>query len=215
MKKLIACIWICLLGVLSFGQNTLSVGLKWSPGGTEEIGGYRVYRGTSPGKYDWKQDFGLETQASIDGLVPGVTYYFVVTAFLEKPPFSLESAPSNEVSYTAPGGAIVTIPTGWSIVRSGITEKTIITWDEPPDDQLVQRWRVKWWVKGALIQDESLVSKPKISIDTGPMAAEYTVSITPEGLAGSGPTLTIDIPKFSIPSRLEIEPGTLKVVYAD
>jgi len=47
------------------------------------------------------------TTTTVNNLVPGVTYYFVVTA---KNVADLESDPSNQISYTVPGGQVNNIP---------------------------------------------------------------------------------------------------------
>jgi len=79
-----------------------SVNLRWEPNPEPNVVGYRVHRGTSSTTYDWFTDVGLATQTSIDDLVPGETYYFVVTAWNDG---GLESGPSNEVLYSVPGDA--------------------------------------------------------------------------------------------------------------
>jgi hypothetical protein len=43
---------------------------------------------------------GTETSATVNNLIPGLTYYFVVTA---KNTSNVESDPSNQISYTVPG----------------------------------------------------------------------------------------------------------------
>ena len=62
--------------------------VSWSPPETFENGrpihgplGYRVYYGQSFGNYPSTVEAGERTQVTIDGLRPGNTYYFVITAY--------------------------------------------------------------------------------------------------------------------------------------
>ena len=79
-------------------QTGQSVTLVWDANPDPDIAGYRVYYGTSSGNYTQSIDVGNVTTATISNLVPGQTYYFVVTDYNTA---GLESLPSNEVAYTA------------------------------------------------------------------------------------------------------------------
>jgi hypothetical protein len=61
-----------------------------------DLGGYKVYYGTSSGNYTVSLDVGNVTTYKIDNLTPG-TYYFAVTAYDTS---GNESGYSNEVSKT-------------------------------------------------------------------------------------------------------------------
>ncbi|MCS7089586.1 MAG: fibronectin type III domain-containing protein [Verrucomicrobiota bacterium] len=73
-----------------------TVTLAWDPSPDERVVGYAIYYGTSSGVHPVRIEVGNVTNAVIEGLQPGVTYYFVATAFTAD---GLESDPSNEVSY--------------------------------------------------------------------------------------------------------------------
>jgi hypothetical protein len=81
------------------GVNLSSVTLAWDPSPDSWVSGYAVQYGTVSGSYTVRLDVGPVTTATVTNLMPGVTYYFVVTAYTSD---GLESLPSNEVSYTVP-----------------------------------------------------------------------------------------------------------------
>ena len=81
-----------------------SVTLVWDPSPDSTVIGYNIYYGTVSGVYPSKLTVGAVTNATIENLVEGTTYYFAATAFNAA---GLESDPSNEVSYTVP---VVPIP---------------------------------------------------------------------------------------------------------
>jgi PKD repeat protein len=73
------------------------VSLAWDPNGEADLGGYRVYVGTSPGTYTQTIDVAHVTTFTVSNLSDGQTYFFAVTAY---DIFTNESAFSNEVSAT-------------------------------------------------------------------------------------------------------------------
>jgi hypothetical protein len=76
-----------------------SVTLEWYPSGDSTIAGYKVHYGTASGQYTHTVSAGDNAVALVTNLVPGNTYYFVVTAFSAA---GLESPPSGEISYSVP-----------------------------------------------------------------------------------------------------------------
>lgn len=72
------------------------VTLEWdsSPAATN----YRLYSGTSSGVYTQTTEIGDATATVVSNLTVGQTYFFIVTAYNATSP---ETAPSNEVAYTA------------------------------------------------------------------------------------------------------------------
>src|SRR6478609_4861089 len=84
-----------LLGSLSVAQATQSVSLSWAANSDPNIAGYRYHQGTSNGSYPQSIDVGKTGTATAAGLTPGLTYYFVVTAYNAA---MQESVASNQVS---------------------------------------------------------------------------------------------------------------------
>jgi len=77
----------------------LSVTLAWDPSVDATVIGYRVHYGTTSQTYTETLDSGSNTVGTVEGLVAGKTYYFVVTAYTVQ---GVESVPSWEISYTVP-----------------------------------------------------------------------------------------------------------------
>src|SRR5262245_58719956 len=76
-----------------------SVTLQWNPSTDPSVTGYNIYYGAASRTYTNKIDVGNTTNATISGLVEGVTYYFAATAYNI---LGAESDYSAEVSYTVP-----------------------------------------------------------------------------------------------------------------
>jgi hypothetical protein len=95
----------CLIPRLTSAQT---VTLAWDPNPAPDIAGYRLYRGTTSGVYTNETEVGNATTASVSNLVAQTTYFFAVTAYNTS---GLESAPSNQISYTAPSSGPSPTPT--------------------------------------------------------------------------------------------------------
>ena len=82
-------------------QSSASVTLAWNPNTEPDLAGYKIYEATSPGSYG-AAIATLPVNATsfvATGLQPGVTYFFVITAYDTS---GNESARSPELSATAP-----------------------------------------------------------------------------------------------------------------
>jgi hypothetical protein len=90
---------LCAIGGLTAWAGQ-SVTLAWDPSADTSVVGYALYYGTSSRTYPNRVDVGSVTNATISGLQEGVVYYFVATAYNVA---SLESIPSNEVTFLVPG----------------------------------------------------------------------------------------------------------------
>src|SRR6266446_704159 len=80
-------------------QAAQSVTLAWDANTAPNIVGYRLYTGTTSGVYTQQIEVGNNTSTSVSNLVDGTTYFFAVTDYNTS---GVESAYSNQVSYTAP-----------------------------------------------------------------------------------------------------------------
>jgi len=74
------------------------VTLAWDADSDPNVVGYRLHSGITSGVYTQTTEVGSALAVSVSNLVNGNTYFFVVTAYNAA---AVESAPSNEVSYTA------------------------------------------------------------------------------------------------------------------
>lgn len=79
-------------------EGAASVTIKWARNDEPDIVGYRLYYGTASRTYDGYVESST-TVATVSFLIEGTTYYFAATAYDSA---GLESAFSDELSYTAP-----------------------------------------------------------------------------------------------------------------
>ena len=126
-KKFAVCLPIITsLFFLSMPAFAETATVSWDANTESDLSGYKIYYGTSSGSYDDVVDVGNTTSFSINNLVDGTTYFFVVTAF----DFSgNESGFSNEVSFTPTQGTPPQI-TGVSV---GDDTKLDVLFSEPLD----------------------------------------------------------------------------------
>lgn len=119
MKKIMQ-IMLSILGlcVMIGHAQAESVTLAWDANNPSPDG-YRIYQRADGGLYDYTQPVNTEpitgTTYTVDGLAAGVSYFFVVRAFVG----ANESGDSNEVEYTvkAPPCLNLLTPTGDNITE--------------------------------------------------------------------------------------------------
>jgi len=101
-----------------------SLALAWDPSGDPTVIGYRLYQGTESQVYTSISDIGSTTSALVAGLIPGMTYYFAVTAYDAS---GLESSFSGEISYTVPQSWILLPGAGpsFSIRLDSVNQATL------------------------------------------------------------------------------------------
>jgi hypothetical protein len=96
---LLICI-LCVLGICTASaQVSSTVTLAWNPSADPNLAGYHVYQGVASHTYTNVIQVGPLTNATLSGLTQGATYFFAVTAYDNA---GLESAFSNEITYSAP-----------------------------------------------------------------------------------------------------------------
>jgi len=88
----------CGRGGFSSGQGMGKIKLTWDANKEPGIAGYKVYYGTTPGKYGPGIDVGNVTNYTLEGLVKRQTYYIAIKAYTGS---GKESAFSQEVSGVA------------------------------------------------------------------------------------------------------------------
>jgi len=93
-------LWLALTLLLLAGPAAHAIVLAWDPNEEPDVTGYRVHYGTASGQYSEIIDVGNATSAPIEDLLPGTTYFFAVTAYNS---LNVESLPSDEIAYSAPG----------------------------------------------------------------------------------------------------------------
>lgn len=93
-------VFLCALAAVNgLPKRACGVTLAWNPSPDPTVTGYFLYFGGASGTYTNKTDRGFVTNAVINGLVNGDTYFFAVSAYDSA---GLESLRSAEVSYTVP-----------------------------------------------------------------------------------------------------------------
>jgi chitinase len=84
-----------MLLLFSFVAQTSQITVAWDPNSETDLAGYKVHVGQIPGSYNEVFDVGNNTIYSYNHAVPGVRYYFAVTAYNTA---TLESPLSVEIS---------------------------------------------------------------------------------------------------------------------
>ena len=80
------------------GDEAGKIRLAWDANKEAEVAGYKLYYGTTPGKYGPGIDVGNVTSFTLDGLVKGQMYYVAIRAYTKS---GQESSFSREVSGVA------------------------------------------------------------------------------------------------------------------
>lgn len=83
-----------------------SAGLAWTPSRASTIAGYRLYYGAASHTYTNTVEVGNNTSVTVSNLAVGATYFFAVTAY---DIIGLESAFSQEISYTVPASSRLSV----------------------------------------------------------------------------------------------------------
>lgn len=96
MKVAVAFFILCQVVSALAAQLTLA----WEPSVDPTVTGYAVYVGNASGTYQQRVDVGAHTNATLTNLTSGVRCYFSVRVYNA---LTIESLPSNEVSYLIPG----------------------------------------------------------------------------------------------------------------
>ncbi len=154
-SRLRALVALC---TLSFCAPASALSVAWNPNPESDIASYQLSYGTSPGVRPTTINAGAATSVAVNGLQPGTTYYFAVTATNQS---GLKSPASSEISYLVPTETTspppITPPppttspsliptTGWTL-RFASSEETIDedgraarAFDGNPNTYWITRW---------------------------------------------------------------------------
>ena len=159
------------LSVFTPPAHSESIGLSWAPNSESDLAGYKLYRGSSTGQYNWVKDAGLSTIIQVDSLTPNQTYYFTVTAYNTQ---NLESEPSNVVQVTPTPDSTPPVAQPQSLVTAEDISLTIALKasdiDADPLTYLVSRAPTQGTLTGT---PPNLVYSPKLNFN-GTDSFEFT-----------------------------------------
>jgi hypothetical protein len=85
--------------LLRLSAQEATATLAWDPSPSTDVVGYQIYWGVASQTYTSMLDVGMNTSATITGLIPGLTYYVAALAYSTN---QIESPFSNEASFTVP-----------------------------------------------------------------------------------------------------------------
>ncbi len=109
MRNLIVTSLILFLSLLfSSTDSAAQIRLAWNPNAESDLAGYLLHYGTASRTYGAPIDVGDATSYTVNGLTPGVRYYFALTAY--DTAFN-ESAFSNEIYGTVTDNPLNDPPT--------------------------------------------------------------------------------------------------------
>lgn len=95
---------VCLTAY-GIAKGASSAALQWTPNMDPAISGYNLYYGGATRAYTNMLSVGDATNATVDGLMEGKTYFFAVTAYDNT---GEESDYSAETVYVVPGFLVIT-----------------------------------------------------------------------------------------------------------
>lgn len=162
---------LILPGKLFAGSLTLS----WDPSTSTNVGGYKLYYGSSTKKYASSIDTGKSTTYQVTGLTAGATYFFAVTAYNTGK--TAESSYSNELSGTVPSATTAMTANFTANATSG--SSPLIVSFTPTTTGTVTGWT---WNFGDPAIPVSTSKNPVVTYST---PGTYAVSLKVTGPTGS------------------------------
>ena len=165
-----------------------SVTLAWDPSPDPAVTGYNAYYGVVSGSYTNMVSAGNTTNATVSGLVAGVTYYFAATAANSA---GLESDYSNEVIYSVPVAATNQPPTLNVLANLTINENAGLQTVNLAGITSGATNEVQTLTVTATSSNPSLVPNPAVTY-TSPNTTG-SLSFTPVPLASGSTTITVTV----------------------
>ena len=154
--------------------GNVAVALSWNPSTAANVGGYKVYYGTSSGVYTTSVNVGNNTSYQISGLQQGTPYFFAVTAYdLSQ---TVEGSPSAEITAIATT-PVVDFTASQTSGNAPMTVSFTPTVTEP-----VTSWQ---WNFGDGTTNAGSTSTVPNAIKSYGSPGTYTVSLTVTGSAGN------------------------------
>jgi hypothetical protein len=143
-----------------------SVDLEWDASPDSTVTGYKLYHGSASRQYTNTVNVGTNLSGTVTGLVPGVSYFFAVTAHTAT---GLESDFSNEATYTANTSDVV-LTTGSPIYASwsNVTLNGSVAGISAPYGVWFEVCQGTNFVLGNSVRvgDQSGIGNPQASMDT-------------------------------------------------
>lgn len=176
-----------------------SITVRWNPNSEPDLAGYKVYYGTTSGRYSEVIDVNLTTVAVVDGLQPATRYYFVVTAYDSA---GNESEPSEEVYAST---LDQTPPTLVSATVRTATE-LLVSFSEPvatPSAEGANNYRIDG---GVTVTRATLTADPKtVLLTTSPHTNGRSYTLTVSGVADRATPANVIRPNSTLQYRCEYQ----------
>jgi hypothetical protein len=185
LARIILVCGIAFLIFRDFEVSGANVALTWNRSPTADTAGYNVHYGLINGQYTSILNAGAKTNATVTGLQPGQTCYFVVAAYN---PLGIESPYSNKVTNSVPALPLVLVQPVSQIAAVG----TIVVLSvDVASGALVS---FQWFLGGVAIKGatNSQLILPQISEAN---AGNYTVV-----MSNPGGSVTSQVAAITVPS---------------
>jgi Concanavalin A-like lectin/glucanases superfamily/Fibronectin type III domain/Divergent InlB B-repeat domain len=161
--------------------------LAWDASSDSAIAGYKLRYGTTSGNPSQSIDVGKSTTRTVSNLNDATTYYFTVVAYNTA---GVDSQPSNQVSYTTPGGSssgyVLTVTNGTGDGTYAPASQVPVSANPPAAGQVFATWT----------GDYQILANPSSPTTTATMPS-LNATITATYKAASAPTNQVTALSFS------------------
>jgi len=189
--------------------------VSWVENSVSNVAGYKVYYGTASHNYQNNVDAGIFTSVEIDGLTPGVTYYFAVTAYNNS---GNQSAYSQEVQATIPNPPVIscsiTSLTNSCALGNNASSQTMQVWNSGAGTLNYNVSTNQSWITCAQSSGSSTGVSYKNTLtfnySTSNLALGiYTATITISASGASNTPLTIPVTLTVLPPTIAFSPTSI------
>ena len=191
------------------------VTVSWVENSASNVAGYMVYYGTASHNYTSDVNAGTFTSVAIDGLTPGVTYYFAVTAYNNS---GNQSAYSQEVQATIPNPPVIscsaTSLTNSCALGNNASSQTLQVWNSGAGTLNYNVSTNQSWITCAQSSGSSTgvsnKNTPTFNYSTSNLAVgTYTATITISASGASNTPQTIPVTLKVLPPTKALSPTSL------